>query len=72
MEGGGRGGEGGGREGWSDGGEREWCGLMERGSSPGLIVTHVHSLLPMSTHHCPYPCIIACVCESLPVSMHFC
>ena len=37
--------------GGSDGG-REWCGVMERGSSPGLIVAHVCSLLPMSTCRC--------------------
>ena len=36
-------------------GEREWCRVLERGSLPGLVVAHVHSLLvatsPAATWH---------------------
>ena len=70
SKGGGSGGSDGGRG--SSGGEREWCRVMERGSSPGLIVAHVCSSLPTSA-----PCfrclrMIACVCVSSPMSMHRC
>ena len=49
----------GGRE--SYGGGREWCGVMERGSSPGLVVAHVRSSSSMPAHRCSCPCIVACV-----------
>ena len=56
----------------SYGGEREWCRVLERGSSPGLVVACVRSSLPMSTRRFPCPHVMACVCASLPVSAHRC
>ena len=56
----------------SYGGEREWCRVLERGSSPGLIVACVCLLLPMSACHFLCPHVVACVCASLPVSMCRC
>ena len=70
SKGGGSGGSDGGRG--SYGGEREWCRVMERGSSPGLIVAHVCSSLPTSAPCFPCLRMIACVCVSLPMSMHCC
>ena len=64
--------------GGSDGGEREWCGVMERGRSPGLVITCVCSLSPMSTHCClcphysPCPRVVAHVCALLPMSACCC
>ena len=45
----------------SDGRGREWCGVMDRGSSPGLVVARIRSLLPMSARRCPCPRVVACV-----------
>ena len=45
----------------SYGGGREWCGVMEKGSSPGVVVAHVRSSSPMPPRHCSCPHIVACV-----------
>ena len=68
---------------WSDGGRgsygggREWCRVMERGSSPGLVVACVCTLLPMFACHCLCLHVVARVsscswevvfiCEQLPL-----
>ena len=54
----------------SYGGGREWWGVMDRGSSPGLVVARVRSTSPMSARRFPCPRVVACVCASLPVSVH--
>ena len=56
----------------SYGGEREWCRVLERVNSPGLIVAHVCTLLPMSACCCPYLHVVSCVHMSLPMSLHLC
>ena len=43
----------------SYGGEREWCRVLERGTSPGLVVAHVHASFPVSTCHFPCPRVIS-------------
>ena len=43
--------------GGSDGGGREWCGVMERGNSPRLIVACDCSSLPMSAR-CSHAAIV--------------
>ena len=56
----------------SYGGEREWCRVLERGNSPGLIIAHVRSLSSMSMHHCLCLHVFACFCVLLPVSACCC
>ena len=58
--------------GGNDGGGRGWGGVMERGSSPGLIIAHVCSSLPVSACRCPCLHDVAHVRASLPMSMHRC
>ena len=36
----------------SYGGGREWCGVMEKGSSPGVVVARVRSSSPMPPRRC--------------------
>ena len=56
----------------SYGGEREWSRGLERGSSPGLIVSRVHALWPVSARCCLCPHVVACVCVLFPMSAHHC
>ena len=56
---------------------RQWCRVVEGGSSPRLcpcplIVSHVCLLFPMSAHCCLCPHIVSCVCALLSVSTCCC
>ena len=54
----------------SYGGGRQWCRVVERGSSPRLIVACVRLLSPMPTHCFPCLLVVSHVCTLLPVSTH--
>ena len=43
----------------SYGGGREWWGVMDRGSSPGLVVARVRSSSPMPPRRCSCPRVVA-------------
>ena len=54
-------GSGGGRG--SYGGGREWCGVMKKGSPPGVVVARVRSSSPMPPRRCLCPRVVARVCS---------